>query len=82
VAETKFKRLYAVGFDALVMRWDKCINVGGRLVEKHVFPRFELHVLYVLYPFVTYLLTLPRTSKITIQENGVEYYFFTEFHIK
>jgi hypothetical protein len=23
----------AVGFDALVSRWDKCINVGGRYVE-------------------------------------------------
>jgi hypothetical protein len=25
-----------------------------------VFPRFEYHMFYVLYPFVTYLLTLPR----------------------
>jgi hypothetical protein len=25
---------YAVGFDALIKRWDKCINVGGRYVEK------------------------------------------------
>jgi hypothetical protein len=23
------KAFYAAGFDALVMRWDKCINVGG-----------------------------------------------------
>jgi hypothetical protein len=23
--------------------------------------RFECHIFYVLYPFVTYLLTLPRT---------------------
>jgi hypothetical protein len=28
------KDLYATGFDALVMRWDKCINVGGGYVEK------------------------------------------------
>jgi hypothetical protein len=33
VAETTDKRLYAVGFDALVKRWDKCINVGGRYVD-------------------------------------------------
>jgi hypothetical protein len=28
------KDFYAAGFDALVKRWDKCINVGGRYVEK------------------------------------------------
>jgi hypothetical protein len=28
------KDLYAAGFDALVKRWDKCINVGGGYVEK------------------------------------------------
>jgi hypothetical protein len=28
------KDLYAPGFDALVKRWDKCINVGGGYVEK------------------------------------------------
>jgi hypothetical protein len=25
---------YAAGFDALVKRWDKCINVSGGYVEK------------------------------------------------
>jgi hypothetical protein len=28
------KNFYAEGFDVLVKRWDKCINVGGRYVEK------------------------------------------------
>jgi hypothetical protein len=28
--------------------------------EINVFPRFEYHTFYVLYPFVTYVLTLPR----------------------
>jgi hypothetical protein len=28
------KHFYAAGFDALVKRWDKCINVGGKYVEK------------------------------------------------
>jgi hypothetical protein len=28
------KDLYAAGFDALVKRWDKCINVRGGYVEK------------------------------------------------
>jgi hypothetical protein len=28
------KDFYSVGFNALVKRWDKCINVGGGYVEK------------------------------------------------
>jgi hypothetical protein len=32
-AETRVKRL-AAGFDALVKRWNKCIDVGGGYVEK------------------------------------------------
>jgi hypothetical protein len=28
------KDFYAVGFYALVKRWDKCINFGGKYVEK------------------------------------------------
>jgi hypothetical protein len=28
------KDFYAAGFDALVKRWEKCINVGGGYVEK------------------------------------------------
>jgi hypothetical protein len=34
VAETTVKNFYAAGFDALVKRGDRCINVGGRYVEK------------------------------------------------
>jgi hypothetical protein len=30
--------------------------------EINVFSRFEYHTFYVLYPFVTYLLTLPCTT--------------------
>jgi hypothetical protein len=30
----QLKDFYAAGFDALVMRWDKCINIGGGHVEK------------------------------------------------
>jgi hypothetical protein len=28
------KEFYAEGFDALIKRWDKCIDVGGGYVEK------------------------------------------------
>jgi hypothetical protein len=46
VSETTVKNFYAVGFDALVRQHDKCINVGGGYVEKHIFfSRFEYHVL-------------------------------------
>jgi hypothetical protein len=48
------------GFDALVKRWDKCINIGGGYVEKKV-SRYEYHMFYVFYPFVIYLLTLLLT---------------------
>jgi hypothetical protein len=62
VAETTAKIfLYCRGFDALVKRWDKCISVGGGYIEV---PRFEYHMFYVLYPFVTYLLTLPSKWKL------------------
>jgi hypothetical protein len=29
------KDFYAAGFDELVKRWDKCVNVGGGYVEKY-----------------------------------------------
>jgi hypothetical protein len=28
------KDFYAAGFDAMIKRWDKCINVGGGYVKK------------------------------------------------
>jgi hypothetical protein len=33
------KDFYAVACDALVRRWDKCINVGGGYIEKYTFFR-------------------------------------------
>jgi hypothetical protein len=35
------KDFYAAGLDALVKRWDKCMNVRGGYVEKYIFSRFE-----------------------------------------
>jgi hypothetical protein len=52
------KDFHAAGFDALVKRWNKCINVGGGHVKKQKF-FFQFRIsFYILYPFVTYLLTL------------------------
>jgi hypothetical protein len=31
------KDFYAAGFQALVKRWDKCVNVGGGYVGKYIF---------------------------------------------
>jgi hypothetical protein len=41
------KDFYAAGFDALVKRWDKRINVGGGYVEKkNIFPQVRIsHVI-------------------------------------
>jgi hypothetical protein len=40
------------------------ISVGGGCQERNVSSRFEYHIFYVLYPFVTYLLTLPRNCNL------------------
>jgi hypothetical protein len=53
------KDFYAAGFDALIKRWDKCSSVGGYV--EIFFLSFEYYMFYVLYPFVTCLLNLPRT---------------------
>jgi hypothetical protein len=42
------KDFYAVGFDALVRRWDKCINVGGGYVEKYMSPPPKVRISHVL----------------------------------
>jgi hypothetical protein len=41
------KDFYAAGFDALIKRWEKCINVGGGYVEKWMF-FFQVQILRVL----------------------------------
>jgi hypothetical protein len=73
VPETTVKNFYAVGFDALVKRWDKCINVGGRYVAKiYVSSWFKYRMFNILYPFVPYLLNLPRSSSLS-SLNGLPY---------
>jgi hypothetical protein len=52
VAETTVKRL----------TWCRFRRTGkATWQEKYISSRFKYHMLYVLYPFVTYLLTLPHT---------------------
>jgi hypothetical protein len=52
VDETTVKRLLRCGFRRTG------IIVGGGYVDKYFFPMFEYHMFYVLYQFVTNLLTL------------------------
>jgi hypothetical protein len=51
------KAFYAAGFDALVKRLDKCIDVGGGMSRNKC--TFQVRI----SPFVTYLLTLPHIKK-------------------
>jgi hypothetical protein len=53
VAETPARRLLWCRIDALVKRWNKCVNVDGGYVEKcslslSLFLRFECRTFYVL----------------------------------
>jgi hypothetical protein len=41
------KYVYDAGFDGLVKRWDKCINVGGGYVEKYFF-LFQVRISHIL----------------------------------
>jgi hypothetical protein len=46
------KDFYAAGFDVLVKRWDKCINVGGGYVKTEMFPLgFNTSFFYYYYYF-------------------------------
>jgi hypothetical protein len=57
------KDFCAAGFDALVKRRDRCMDVRGEYVEKYFFFRFEYHMFYVLCSFVAYLLILTRSVR-------------------
>jgi hypothetical protein len=72
VGETTVRDYYAVGFDALVKRWDKCISVGGGYVEKRnvFFPgsnitcfTFYIHLwsIYWLSPVCTSISIFSKT---------------------
>jgi hypothetical protein len=62
VAETTVKRLQWCWFRRTGKAMGQVYKCWWRICrEMNVFSRFEYHMFYVLYPFVTYLLTLPRT---------------------
>jgi hypothetical protein len=55
VAEHKSKDFHAAGFDALVKRWDKCINVGGGYVEKYMFYPNSCNKCFTFYISLWYI---------------------------
>jgi hypothetical protein len=54
------KDFCAAGFDALVKRWASVSMLAEDMSRNTCFSGIEYHMIYVLHPFVTYLLTPPR----------------------
>jgi hypothetical protein len=52
VVETTVTNFYAADFDALVKRWDKCLNVCGGYFEKY---RFSFRFEYSMFTFYIHL---------------------------
>jgi hypothetical protein len=68
VAETTVKRLLCCGFRHIAKAMGQVYQCWWRICQEvNVFPSFEYHMFYVLYPFVTYLLTLPRIRLIYVK---------------
>jgi hypothetical protein len=62
VAETTVRRLLCCRFLGTGKAMGELYQCWWRICrEINVFSRFEHHIFYVLYPFVTYSLTVPRT---------------------
>jgi hypothetical protein len=61
VADTTDKNFFAAGFKAAQNVW---ILLEYMSRNKCFLSRFEYRTFYVLYPFVAYLLTLPRTISV------------------
>jgi hypothetical protein len=62
VAETPVKRLLCCGFRRTGKAMGQVYQCWWRICrEINVLPGFEYHMFYVLYPFVSCLLTLART---------------------
>jgi hypothetical protein len=69
VAETTVKRLLCCGF----RRTAKAVGEQCWWICREInvfFSMFEHHMFYILYPFVTYLLTLPRSKPISVCVKG------------
>jgi hypothetical protein len=61
LAETTVKRLLCCGFRSTCTSVPMLVDDMSR--NECFFTWFEYHMFYVLYPFVTYLLTLPQSRR-------------------
>jgi hypothetical protein len=62
VAGTTVNRIVCCRFRHTGKAMEQMYQCWLRICREIIFFRFEYHMFYVVYPFVTYLLTLPRTS--------------------
>jgi hypothetical protein len=67
VAETTVKRLLCCGFRRASTAAEQVYQCWWRICREMFSPRFEYNIFYVLYPFVTYLLTQPRVTYICLR---------------
>jgi hypothetical protein len=75
VAETTVKRLLCCGFRHTGKAMGQLYQCRWRICrEINVSTGLEYHMFYVLYPFVTYLLTLPRKKLLIMQFS--QFYFY------
>jgi hypothetical protein len=58
------EEFYAAGFDALVKRRGKCINVDGGYVEKYIFSPGWNTTCFTFYIYLSYLLTFVRKNQV------------------
>jgi hypothetical protein len=69
--ETTVKRLLCCGFRRIGKAMGQVYQCWWRICrEINVFPTFEYDMFYVLYPFVTPLLTLPRNDVDSMIHSG------------
>jgi hypothetical protein len=90
VAETTIKRLLCCGFRRTGKSMGQVYQCLWRICrEISVLPRLEFHVFYVLYPFVTFALTLPHIKQFSncryldlpSREQGADVVIILVFHI-
>jgi hypothetical protein len=69
------KDLYATGFDPLVKRWDKCINVGGYVKKLMFFPGSDIKCFtFYIHLWLIYWLSLVISCWVTTRISRLPYF--------
>jgi hypothetical protein len=71
--DEEVERPVCCGFRCTGKTMGQVYQCWWRICREIFFFRFEYHMFYVLYPFVTYLLTLPRMSQQQVHSYDVTY---------